>query len=228
MWSLRPRAAPQRRVLFLMSWQRPRQHQPSRQRHQLRSECLFDAADNRPGRHSGAIGNARAGSDRRDAPGVGTVTVSGMHSFGVMEVGSSTTAELDGLTISDGSATDGGGIDNAGTLTLFDVTLSSNTAAFGGAIYNSNSGTLTIGGTLSGNTASFSGGGIYNDGGDVKISGGCTIASNSAAAPAAASIRWRRGRDHRRPGYIQRGGRRRRRRLRQWRIPDDHRRHSRR
>ena len=117
------------------------------------------------------------------AAGVGTVTVSGMHSFGVMEVGSSTTAELDGLTISDGSATDGGGIDNAGTLTLFDVTLSSNTAAFGGAIYNSNSGTLTIGGTLSGNTAYFSGGGIYNDGGDVKISGGCTIASNSRRRP---------------------------------------------
>ena len=69
-----------------------------------------------------------AGPEVIDATGVSTITVSGVNSFGVIEVGSSTTAELDGLTISDGSATYGGGIDNAGTLTLTDVTLSSNTA----------------------------------------------------------------------------------------------------
>ncbi len=113
-------------------------------------------------------------------PGVGTVTVDGMNSFGVIVVGSSTTADLEGLSVSDGSATYGGGIDNEGTLTLTDVTLSSNTATEGGAIYNG--GRLTItGGTVSGNTATFIGGGICNAFGDVRIGGDCSIASNSGS-----------------------------------------------
>ncbi len=125
-----------------------------------------------------------AGPEVVDAAGVSTVTISGGNSVGVIEVDAGTTADVTLLTISDGLATQGGGIDNGGTLTLVDVTLSSNranngidTAGSGGAIYNA--GTLSItGGTLSGNAAIEYGGGIYNDGGDVKVSDGCSIAGN--------------------------------------------------
>jgi len=62
---------------------------------------------------------------------------------------------------------DGGGIYNAGTATLTNVTLSGNWAegGGGGGIYNSNAGTATlIDVTLSGNLAFTEGGGLYNAG----------------------------------------------------------------
>ncbi len=71
------------------------------------------------------------------------------------------------------TGTDGGGIANAGGLTVSDSMIAGNTAAFGGGIYNaptgggiSNTGTLTsLNTTVSGNTASSgTGGGIHNTG----------------------------------------------------------------
>ncbi len=78
--------------------------------------------------------------------------------------------ELAGLTITGGSAEEGAGIRNHGTLILTDSTLTANSATgergSGGGIYNY--GTLTvIGSAFSGNSAtgeSGSGGGIYNGG----------------------------------------------------------------
>ena len=56
----------------------------------------------------------------------------------------------------------GGGIDNFGTLTVTNSTLSDNTGGDGGGIFNS--GTLTVNNsTVSGNAASYYGGGIWNN-----------------------------------------------------------------
>jgi hypothetical protein len=120
------------------------------------------------------------------APGL---AVNGANRSQVFEVNSGVTAELDNLTIENGSfpglsggaiensgtllisnsilsgnsAYFGGGIDNAGTLTISNSTLSGNSGTYGGAIFNG--GILTVNGcTFSGNTASADGGGIINDG----------------------------------------------------------------
>jgi hypothetical protein len=61
------------------------------------------------------------------------------------------------------SHSNGGGISNAGKLTLNDCTVSNNRGEYGAGIYNS--GTLTIlNSTLSGNNSYEEGGGIYNTG----------------------------------------------------------------
>ena len=66
--------------------------------------------------------------------GVGSVTISGADSFTVFTVLGSTTATLSGLTITDGFTTsNGGGIVNAGTLTVSASTLAGNAAFFGAA-----------------------------------------------------------------------------------------------
>jgi hypothetical protein len=125
-------------------------------------------------------------------PGAGQLTVSGDSLSRVFEVAKSANVTLSGLTISNGNATDGGGIyiDYRGTLTVNGCTLSGNTArSGGGGIFNSGGGTVTISNsTLSGNTAGEpgsnegEGGAIYNNGvnGAVTITG-CTLSSNTAA-----------------------------------------------
>ncbi|MCC5636578.1 hypothetical protein LC593_12025 [Nostoc sp. CHAB 5844] len=105
----------------------------------------------------------------------------------VFEIGSGITVEIEGLKIANGYATDtkgGGGIYNAGALTLNNVIVSNNfsggtedTINNGGGIYNSNSGVLTLNNsTVTGNSSSTvdlsfgyyagsgNGGGIYNNG----------------------------------------------------------------
>jgi hypothetical protein len=72
-------------------------------------------------------------------------------------------ALLSKLTIRNGNATWGGGIDNNGTLTVTNTTISGNSAGYGGGIYDS--GTLTItNSTITGNSAIGEGGGIENFG----------------------------------------------------------------
>ena len=91
-------------------------------------------------------------------------------------------ASLTGLTLSGNSAAfGGGGIFNGGTLTMSNSTLSGNSAALGGAIFNG--GTLTMSNsTLSGNSAQINGGAILNSGGGnatVTVSNS-TLSGNSA------------------------------------------------
>jgi hypothetical protein len=118
------------------------------------------------------------------------------------DVANGVNVELDDLAVMNGQASDfGGGIRNAGSLTLDDVILSNNTVqgrnSFGGGIYNT--GTLDIDATtISNNQAlgtagSFgpdnggggggggmgAGGGMFNDGGTVTITAS-TFASNTA------------------------------------------------
>ena len=93
-------------------------------------------------------------------------TVVGTPAFRIFEIGAGADVTISGLTITNGSAGDGGGILNDhATLTITNSTISFNSAVNGGAISNDNflggSATLTITNcTLSGNSAS-NGGGIY-------------------------------------------------------------------
>ena len=101
-----------------------------------------------------------------NGPGAGTLTVSAGKASSVFSVASGTVT-ISKLTISDGfNLVAGGGIFNAGTLTLADATVSGNAANIccGGGIYN-NLGTMTLNNvTVSGNHTAGAGGGIGNDG----------------------------------------------------------------
>jgi hypothetical protein len=95
-----------------------------------------------------------------EGPGAGELAVSGNGAVEVFAVGADFTT-ISGLTIENGLATDGGGIQNGGTLTVVDCIVANNEATSdGGGIYNR--GTLSFSGTLSDNSAA-DGGGIYND-----------------------------------------------------------------
>jgi len=105
------------------------------------------------------------------------VTVSGGGLSQVFQVDGGVTASISGLTISGGSTTgDGGGIDNAGTLTLTNSTVSNNSAANGGGIENA--GTLTLADSTVADNSADAGGGIVNNA--TMTLTNSTIASNSA------------------------------------------------
>jgi hypothetical protein len=126
--------------------------------------------------------------------GADVITVSGNGALRVFDIGAAFTVEISGLTIAQGQVSGstgatGGGINNAGNLTLILCTVSANTAtgtglgfARGGGIENF--GTLTItDSTVSGNSASGHtafGGGIDNGGTAMII--GSTVNANSASA----------------------------------------------
>ena len=125
--------------------------------------------------------------------GAGAVTVSGASSFRVFNA-TAGTVTLSGLTISNGTAVQGGGIQttgsasltvtnsiftgntattslaggaivNTGPLTVTNSTFSGNTAPNGAAIYSSGAGVLTVtNSTFSGNAANGGGGAIVNSG----------------------------------------------------------------
>jgi hypothetical protein len=132
----------------------------------------------------------KAGPELITGPGASYLTISGNNAVEVFQVDSNANATIGGLTITKGLAeTNGGGINNLGTLTLDSCTVTNNTAlglfapgesfvgGQGGGI--NNQGTLTIaGGTIASNTAGANGGGIYNDG-TLSISD-ANIASNVA------------------------------------------------
>ena len=97
----------------------------------------------------------------------------------VVVVNSSVTATISGVTIEDGATSNlGGGIDNSGTLTVEDSTISGNTSTGAGAGGIDNGGTLTVeDSTISGNAAA-DGGGIVN-GGRLTVQSS-TISGNTA------------------------------------------------
>ena len=70
---------------------------------------------------------------------------------------------LTDCTVSGNSATDGGGVSNAGTTTATNCTLSGNSADYGGGVLNSGTATL-IDCTVSGNSGKSGTGGLYADG----------------------------------------------------------------
>jgi len=114
-------------------------------------------------------------------PGANLLTISGGGSSAVGAIFnlSSSNAALSGITIANGNnGARGGGISNAGTLTLSNSALSGNVArVIGGGIYNG--GTLTVyNSTFSGNYAGSDGGGIDSDG--IAIVNYSTFTGNSA------------------------------------------------
>jgi len=118
----------------------------------------------------------------QSASGTKTATLSGGGQSNVLAIDGGVTVTLNTLIITNGTAPSGGGILNAGTLTLNGSTVTGNTAfgsdIGGGGIYNV--GTLTLNrSTVTGNTdtASSPGGGIFND------CGGTLIGAVAAPAP---------------------------------------------
>ena len=105
-------------------------------------------------------------------PGASSVAVKGGGSssnFSVFTVNSGVTASISGLTISNGNAPNGGGVYNAGSLTLTDDTLSGNSAQYGGGVYNGHGTATLTNDTLSGNSAQSDGGGVYNGHGTATL-----------------------------------------------------------
>jgi len=114
-------------------------------------------------------------------PGANLLTISGNHSQQVFDVtGGSTTVpvELADLTIASGNSSTGGGVENSGTLTLYDCTISGNSSNYGGGFYNSSAGSLSLYGCLITANSAVDGGGITNKG-TLKL-GQSTVAKNSA------------------------------------------------
>ncbi|GDY06828.1 hypothetical protein LBMAG52_03140 [Planctomycetia bacterium] len=109
--------------------------------------------------------------------GASQLTISGNNTSRIFEVTNAGIVTISGLTLTQGKADNGGGIDNNGTLTISNSTISGNSAFNGGGIYTN--GTLTISNsTIAGNSAAVNGGGIINYG-PLTISNS-TIAGNSA------------------------------------------------
>jgi len=120
-------------------------------------------------------------------PGGTPLAVSGGAASTVIDVDSDVQATISELTIEDGSApaSDGGGIENSGTLTITHSTLSGNHAETGGAVANTGSVTI-VDSTLAGNGATASGGGVANGTG-----GGATVISSTFSdnsAPTGAGV----------------------------------------
>jgi hypothetical protein len=101
------------------------------------------------------------------AAGVPNVAVHGSDAFQVFHIDPGATVSIADLTIRNGAGTHGGGIYNAGTLTLIDSTVSLSTTyqtgGGGGGIFNT--GTMTVTGTTIANNLTLgNGGGIFNVG----------------------------------------------------------------
>src|SRR5262245_60818637 len=83
--------------------------------------------------------------------------------YRIFMVSTNATVSVSGLTISNGSEGEGGGIYNSGTLTITHSAVSSSSASKGGGIYNF--GTLRITDSyVSSSSAYVDGGGIYSSG----------------------------------------------------------------
>lgn len=114
-----------------------------------------------------------------NGPGANVLAVSAGSTSRVFNF-TSGTSFLRRLSITRGGATAGGGVANAGTLTIEACDISSNSAVAGGAI--ANTGTLTaLGSTFAYNSASGNGGGLFNDSGAGMSLLNCTISLNSTS-----------------------------------------------
>ena len=112
------------------------------------------------------------------------ITIDAQEQCRVLFVEENVTATIDGLIITGGSSSTGGGIHNSGNLTINNSQLLDNYASSsGGAVYNNGrdeTAILTItNSTISGNIGRYFGGGIQNYGGYLEIIN-CSITENQA------------------------------------------------
>jgi Right handed beta helix region len=112
--------------------------------------------------------------------------------FRVFNVTGTSTVTLSGLTLRNGSesSSQGAGIQNTGTLSITNCTLSGNSAAKGAGLYNEGTSTVSNS-TFSGNTAigisggqDSQGGAIYNTGPGTLTLTNCTLSGNSVTGGA--------------------------------------------
>lgn len=108
---------------------------------------------------------------------VGPATLDGQNNGTVLTVQSGATATLNSLTIQNGKAVDGGGIDDLGTTTFNSGTVSANTASGGGFVPSTGGGGIYTNSTLPLNSSTVSknttdypelGAGIFNDTSDIR------------------------------------------------------------
>ncbi|CAN5338607.1 hypothetical protein BH11PLA2_BH11PLA2_37150 [soil metagenome] len=113
-------------------------------------------------------------------PGAKALTISGNNASRILQFASGVTADVSGLTLTQGKVVGGvgGAILNLGNTTLTGTVLSGNTASYGGAIYSVNAATTIRNSTISGNSASGYGGGLWSDGTSSIINS--TFSGNSA------------------------------------------------
>ena len=132
-----------------------------------------------------------------DGPGAGRLAVSGNDASRVFQISGGVAVSIDGLTITHGRAVgQGGGILNAGALTLSKVILSDNQViglpsasvvvdAFGGGVFNA--GTLTVGHTTFVHNQAIGGDGTSGTTGSSAL-GGAIMSNGTASAPATATV----------------------------------------
>ncbi|MBV9042481.1 MAG: hypothetical protein JOZ68_15870, partial [Acidimicrobiia bacterium] len=114
---------------------------------------------------------------------VGGATLDGQNSGRVLTIPSGDSVTVRNLTIQHGSAADGGGIQNNGTLTLIASTVTNNTSSTSAGGVANEGGTLTVhASTISSNHAQDGGlgGGIINDNGGTTTVNDSTISRNTA------------------------------------------------
>ncbi len=120
-------------------------------------------------------------------PGAGVLTISGGNSGNIVWVLDRRSVTMSGLSFKNSNTgkTKVGFIDNDGTLTLTNTTVSGNTSSsYGGGVFN-NSKLALINSTISNNSASY-GGGIYNFAGTLTVINS-TISGNKASGAQDAS-----------------------------------------
>ncbi len=116
-----------------------------------------------------------------EGAGAAATTVNGRNASQVFNVSAAASGTLGQLAIIHGIANLGGGIQNAGTLTVTNSTVTTSVATNGGGIYNNQGGTLTLTGTtVSQNVAGRDGGGLANNGGTLQLSLS-TVSGNKAS-----------------------------------------------
>jgi large repetitive protein len=125
-----------------------------------------------------------AGSGAIAGTGAGSTVVQAKGAFRVVDVGAAARATLSQLTITGGNAGNtgyGGGVFNAGKLTISLCVVKSNKAVAGGGITNAG-GTLTVtGSTVSGNHAPVFGGGGIQNGGPQNLPGLVTVTDSTVS-----------------------------------------------
>ncbi|MEW6491497.1 MAG: filamentous hemagglutinin N-terminal domain-containing protein, partial [Cyanobacteriota bacterium] len=115
--------------------------------------------------------------------GAGATTVSGKNSYLVFDVGGAGNVTLDGLTVTNGVGSYGGGIryTGSGALNVNNSTITGNRAYAGGGLsVNGGTGAVNItNSTITGNQATAGGGGIHRNEGSMTINNS-TISNNTA------------------------------------------------
>ena len=119
------------------------------------------------------------GTETITGPAAG-VTFSAGGTSRVFQVDANVTASISGMTITGGSAGNGGGLYNdGGTITLNDCTISSNSAGSGGGLYDKGGSLILTDCNVSDNSAGSFGGGVFSSGPPATLTN-CTLASNTA------------------------------------------------